>query len=229
MTIFRPYPLAAILIAVIVITGFWPSYFGLILSGDLDVAPLVHVHNAVFLGWIALLFLQASLVAGGRTDLHKKTGVWGIFLGSLVVVVGVTVVMNRVARGIAEGHLEKAQQFMLIPLTDMLLFAGFFIAAVTYRKRPKIHKCLMLLATVALLDAPVSRIAFLGDPAPPAVFMLVWFSPIILLIAADLVKNRKIPWLYVMGLAVLVLSGVRMPLSQTEAWLSIARVLTGSG
>ncbi|NOR21040.1 MAG: hypothetical protein GQ538_13240, partial [Xanthomonadales bacterium] len=62
---FRPYQLATIMIAIIVIAGFWPSYYGLILSGSLDVAPLVHIHNAVFLGWVVLLFLQASLVSLG--------------------------------------------------------------------------------------------------------------------------------------------------------------------
>ena len=85
MKTFRPYQLATILIAIIVITGFWPSYYGLILSGSLDVAPFVHLHNAVFLGWVGLLFLQASLVSGGRTDLHRKTGILGVVLGFLVL------------------------------------------------------------------------------------------------------------------------------------------------
>lgn len=228
MKTFRPYQLATILIAIIVISGFWSSYYGLILSGSLDVAPFVHLHNAVFLGWVALLFLQASLVSGGRTDLHRKTGILGIILGFLLIVVGVEVVLNRVARGIAEGHLEKAQQFMLIPLTDMLMFAGFFIAAVIYRTKPSTHKRLMILATVSLLDAPISRMGFLGDPAPPAVFMLVWFSPVLLLLIVDFVQKRKVSWIYVIGLVLLVLSGLRIPISQTEAWLSIARVLTGS-
>jgi hypothetical protein len=34
---FRPYQLATILIASIVIVGFWPSYYGLMFSGNLDV------------------------------------------------------------------------------------------------------------------------------------------------------------------------------------------------
>lgn len=228
MKIFRPYQLATILIAIIVITGFWPSYYGRVFSGVPDVGSLVHIHSAVFLGWVALLFLQASLVAGGRTDIHRKTGVFGVFLGSMLLVVGVMVVLHRVATGIAEGHLEKALSFMLIPFTDLLMFAGFFITAVIYRTKPKIHKRLMILATVALLGAPISRMGFLGDPQPPAVFMLVWFSPIFFLMIVDVVQKRKIPWVYITGLLLLVLSGVRIPISHTEAWLSVARLITGS-
>ncbi len=228
MKTFRPYQLATILIAILVIVGFWPSYYGKVFDGVTDVAPLVHVHSAVFLAWVAFLFLQASLVNAGRTDIHRKTGVFGILLGSTLLVVGVMVVLNRVTIGIADGQVEKALPFMLIPLTDLLLFAGFFISAVLFRTKPSTHKRLMMLATVALLDAPISRMGFLGDPQSPALFMLVWFSPILFLLVVDVVQKRKTPWLYVTGLLVLVVSGVRVPISHTEAWLSVARLITGS-
>jgi len=228
MKSFRPYQLATILIASIVIVGFWPSYYGLVFSGNLDVAPLVHIHNAVFMGWIVLLFLQATLVSIGRTSTHRKTGVFGIILGTTLLVVGVMVVLKRVAIGIADGHVEKALPFMLIPLTDLLLFTGFFVTAVIFRTKPSTHKRLMILATVALLGAPISRTGFLGEPQSPALFMLVWFSPILLPLIVDVVQKRKTPWVYVTGLLILVLSGVRIPISHSEAWLSVARLITGS-
>jgi hypothetical protein len=48
---------------------------------------------------------------------------------------------------------------VIIPLGDMVLFAGFFIPAVIYRRRPEIHKRLMLLATTALLFAAAGRMS----------------------------------------------------------------------
>ncbi len=228
MTKFRPYLVTGILIAIIVIVGFWPSYFGLIMAGTLDVAPIVHLHTFIFLGWVTLLIIQTSLVAIGRTDLHRKLGAFGIVLGIALIVMGIVVTLNRVAIGIEAGHVLKAQQFMLIPLTDIILFSGFFIAAVINRKTPEIHKRLMLIATVALLDTPVSRMKYLGEPLNPALFLLIWFVPLFFLLIADFVQTRKITWLYVFGLVILLISGLRVPISQTEAWLSVARLITGS-
>jgi hypothetical protein len=223
----KPYLLSGIIILSIVVVGFWPSYFGLIFSGNLEAGFVVHLHNAVFLGWVLLLIVQASLVAKNRTDLHKKLGVFGIFLGVLIVIVGVITTLNKVSMGIADGFAVEARQFLLIPLTNMLLFAGFFGAAVYYRKKPKTHKRLMMLATISMLDAPISRMAFLGEPQNPALLMLVWFTPLLVLAISDWMQNRKIPWLYVSGFLILMLSGIKIPLSQSDAWMSIAKLITG--
>jgi hypothetical protein len=224
----KPYFWAGLLVLIIVLTGFWPSYFGLILQGTLNVGPLVHLHTAVFLGWVLLLIFQASLVANGQTKLHKKLGIFGIFLGLMVIVLGVMTTLNKVAGGIADGDVLEAQQFMLIPLTNMLLFAGFFASAIYYRSNPATHKRLMILATVSMLDAPISRVVIQGEPLNPVLFLLVWFLPILFLLAVDFVQKRKISWIYVIGILILLISGLRMPISQTDAWLAIAKVLSGS-
>ena len=228
MNLSKPYPWAGLIIFIIVLLGFWPTYYGPILAGGYEASLMIHFHNVVFMGWVLLLVTQTSLVASQRTDLHKKLGKFGIFLGVLVIVLGVATTLAKVSKGIADGHALEAQQFMLIPLTNMLLFSGFFSAAVIKRGKPQTHKCLITLATVSMLDAPISRMAFLGEPQNPGLLMLVWFLPIFFLLAADYIQKRKVTWLYVTGLVILLASGLRMPLSQTDAWLSIARIITGS-
>ena len=56
---------------------------------------------------------------------------------------------------------ERAAGFVLITMGDMVLFGSLFIAAVIYRRKPEIHKRLMLAATVALLFAAVGRLPLL--------------------------------------------------------------------
>src|SRR5579872_3350000 len=57
--------------AVMLYVGFLPSYFGR--SAALpSLSPLYQLHGALFTAWIALLVVQASLVAGRRTDIHRK-------------------------------------------------------------------------------------------------------------------------------------------------------------
>ena len=117
--------------------------------------------------------------------------------------------------------------FLLIPLTDMLVFPLFVAAAMWNRHRPETHKRLMLLATLSLLAAAVARLPTALAAAGP----LFYFGVVDLLILAgvvyDLVTRRKVHPVYVWGgLALLASQVVRVALSGTSAWLTVATWLT---
>lgn len=120
-----------------VITGFWPSYFGTLLSGDVTRPLVMHLHGAVFTGWMALLFLQVGLVAAGRVRLHRQVGRLGIGYGVLVFVMGVIVTFAAPVMHVRAGEwtVDRAAGFLLLPIGDMILFAGFFGAAIAFRDR----------------------------------------------------------------------------------------------
>jgi len=67
----------AIAAALTVFIGFAPTYY---LGNFFDARPvstLVHIHGVVSTSWILLFVAQTSLVAAGRTDLHRRLGVAG--------------------------------------------------------------------------------------------------------------------------------------------------------
>jgi hypothetical protein len=49
---------------------------------------IFYVHGVAFTAWIVLLVVQASLVAGGRTELHRKMGPFSAVLAVAMVVLG---------------------------------------------------------------------------------------------------------------------------------------------
>jgi hypothetical protein len=121
----------------------------------------------------------------------------------------------------------------------MVLFAGFFIAAIANIQRPEAHKRLMLLATITLLQAAMARIFFvlitgggpglrpgLGPP-PPLDIGLVPSLITELLIVAGLVydwrtRGRPHPvWLIGAAITTAVIL-LRGPLSGTQGWLAFA-------
>ena len=55
------------------------------------------------------------------------------------------------------GEVAAAQAQLLGPLLDMLVFAPLFAAAIYYRRKPELHKRLMIVATTSLLIAAVGR------------------------------------------------------------------------
>jgi hypothetical protein len=225
MRIYVPAGAVAMLIAV---AGFWPTYFGPLLAGTLQTLPMIHIHAAVFVGWILLVIAQAALAATGKWALHVKIGHIGMVYGLLLILVGVATGFTLFAARIAAGHIQEAQDRLFVPLTDMLVFAPFLGAAWIYRRRPEVHKRLIIVATTILLIAAVHRMAFLGGRPPPIPqLMLVWLAPISLGMACDFIRHRLVHPVYLLGIgAIVFLKFGRVPLFKSEAWNIFAGWLT---
>jgi hypothetical protein len=117
---------------------------------------IIHVHGAVFSLWIVLLIAQTSLVTAGRVDLHRRLGVLGFGLASLMVILDLWAATNSLPRG--NGFLgATAASFYVIPVTDILTFAVLVFAAFRARFQPAAHKRLIIVATIALLGAAIAR------------------------------------------------------------------------
>jgi len=212
----------ALFMVAIVLVGFWPSYFGPALRGNIARPLVVQLHGIVFVGWMALLVVQVAVAARGHVVLHRRIGQWGIAYGGLVLLMGLAVGLAAPVIHVNAGEWtrDRGAGFLLTTLGDMVLFGSFFGAAVWYKSRPEIHKRLMVAATVALLFAAVGR---MGLEQSPALFELVWLSPLFAGIAYDWVARRRVHPAYVVGLVGLFVGSMRVLLEDSEVWLVIGR------
>jgi FtsH-binding integral membrane protein len=205
-----------------VFVGFARTYY---LAGVFR-APLpsltIHLHGAAFSCWILLLVTQTSLVAAGRTDIHRRLGIAGFLLASLMVVLGVLAATDSLAR--AAGPTGRdAKFFYIVPLTDMLIFATLILFAFRARRNPQAHKRLLMVATIGLSIAAIARwpIAFLSRNAVMAALLSYIF--LIFLVAYDLWTSRKIhrATLWAGGFLIFV-QQIRIPIGKTAAWHAVA-------
>ncbi|HKS58212.1 MAG TPA: hypothetical protein VJS12_23150 [Steroidobacteraceae bacterium] len=222
------YLSAGLLVTLIAFVGFWPSYFGPLLAGTLAKTQVIHVHAVVQVVWLALLMTQIALAATGRTRLHMRLGKWVFAWGLVVIIVGLVLSFEIFAGYIAAGDAPTGQRRMFAFLRDMLFFTPFLIAGWFYRRRPEVHKRLMLTAATILLLPAVSRMTFLGPPPQPVwIFMLVWPIPIYILMIYDYATRRLIHPVYVIGVLAMLAMRVMLPLRTTEAWLTVSGWLVG--
>jgi hypothetical protein len=213
-----------LLVTAIAFVGFWPTYFGPLFAGTVDKLPVIHLHAAVYVGWLAIFIAQATFAATRRMDLHVKLGNFGIGYGVLVIVMGVTAAISMFAVRVHAGQVEDAAGRLVAPLSDMVFFTPLFAAAVWLRRRPEIHKRLMIVATTVLLVAAVGRMTFVGRPWP---MLLVWSSPLLLGATYDIVRRRAIPWIYVLGVGVICARAFgTAPVRESAVWHEFTAWLT---
>lgn len=211
------------LLSAMVLLGFWPYFSGLA-TGQARTYGIVHLHAAVFAGWLALLFAQSLLVFRRRTDLHRQLGRFGIAYGGLLLLLGLAVSVAAPVLNVRDGRstLDEAAAFLLLPLGDMLLFAGFFAAAISYRRQKELHKRLMVLAAITLVFPAVARFAFAFGPAA---VLAAWLLPLVIAMGHDYRTRGRVERVYLLGLIVLAVAFSRIWLMDTAAWRGIGRTI----
>lgn len=212
----------ALLMLATVFVGFAPSYY---LAGLMR-APLpstiVHIHGAVFSCWILLLVVQNSLAFAGRVDIHKRLGLAGFVLASLMIVIGDWVAADRLAHGTTRPGFDP-YSFYIIPATDVLIFAGMIFFAYRLRSDSGSHKRLIYIATTSLLIAAIARWPWSVVHRSPPRAALLTYAFLLLLAAYDLWSTRRVHRVTLRASAVLILiQQIRLPVGKTAAWHAFA-------
>ncbi len=213
--------------------GFAPTYWLPMASGKLPPMPAVHFHGLLFFAWTLYFVFQSWLAASGQVMRHRTTGMIGVSLATAMTISGFLVAVNTMKRSAALGLADEGIAFAIVPLSGILFFAVIFTLAIANVRRPEIHKRLMLLAGISLLDAAVARwfLTFLAPPGavgPPPVPVTIppAFVAYLLLVAAMIydwrTRGRPHPVYVYGGIALVAVKLLNWPISTTAAWHSFA-------
>jgi hypothetical protein len=208
-----------------VFVGFAPTYYLRGYFRDVPLSPLVHLHGLVFTCWILLFFAQTVLIASGRIEVHRRLGVFGAGLAALLVIVGLSTAVAFARRNLPTGG-TGILEFLATPFGDMLAFAICVAAGIWYRNSPETHKRLMLVATIGLLGAAISRWPFKIMQTGPVPFFIVTDLFVVAGACYDLWSRRSIHPAYIWsGLLLICSQPLRLAIGRTDAWLAFARFL----
>ncbi len=163
----RAFFLAFAIVAIAAVAGGFLPRLSTIFSGERQWPPFpVHVHAALFYGWIALLTTQVLLVRSGNVALHKRLGWGGLGLAVAMVGVGAWMAVTMAGWHLAQGS-DRALGFLPVPLMDLVVFAVLVGWAALRRRDASTHKRLMLLGTTQLLGAGFGRMNLYAMPPTP--------------------------------------------------------------
>lgn len=137
------------------LAGFIPDMLANLHKGH-GYHPLVHLHAASAVAWMALLTWQAALVRRGELAAHRRNGrKLGLWLAAAVSISALTSLWVTSRIGVVDGSLQ-------LPVlawrgTNMMAFTVLTAAAFVRIDRPDVHKRLVLLGAFAVVDVGFAR------------------------------------------------------------------------
>lgn len=220
------YVIVSVVALAIVIGGFSLTYLvPVATSSTFSLRPMVHAHGLMYFAWMFLFILQPVLVRVGSTSLHRKVGVGGFVLAAGMVIIGLMTAITGTKLNspvLTEGGLT-AKEFLIVPITDMILFTLYLAVALGKLRNFEAHKRLMILATLSILPAAVGRIGGLLEISNFLFILLIQHSILYAGVIFDLVTRRKIHPVYIWGgLLLVAVHLARFPLAATDLWGAIA-------
>jgi hypothetical protein len=238
------YPFMAALFVVTAVVGFGPTSLALLATVEAGQRPplplILHVHAACMVAWLLLLLVQTSLVATGRTPLHRTLGFAALVVAPAVVaaMIGVTLSTWRTIASLGPSAGPEFMQSIagasniLLEQTRSVVFFALFVgwALVVRRKDPETHKRMMILATLMPLGAAITRIEWLPTTMPGSyvsqyAYLLLWLAPALI---HDIIRRGAVHRAYVIGIAlVLPFAVVSQLLWGSDWWVATAPRLMG--
>lgn len=198
------FPVLAFAISATAILGFSFTYMGPLMTGSYpQVSWATHAHGIVYLAWCVFLPIQASLPASGMFPVHKALGLTSPVLVAAMAFTGLLTISVRVQEALSGEGSEFWKAFSIPITAGLVLFLGFYIAALLNRSRPDWHKRLMIVAAATVIAAGTWRIivaafGFVDWSMPAAVASTKLF--IVAGMIHDLVARRSIHPAYWIGL-----------------------------
>ena len=225
---------AAITMLAIMVAGFHPYYLrGEGMAGrriSPQLATLVFVHGAAMTAWLMLFLAQSLLVPARKLRIHMKLGWGGIAIAFVAACTCFMLAVESVRPVPASPFWGMAyRQFLLVMLIEVALFTLFVLAGVLYRSRPKIHKAMMLLASLSILAGATVRMpvlfAVFGEAGWPGIFGPVFVLGALFLLARSFLAGATDRWLAA-GYAVMVTVYIAAcKVAVSDAWDGLARAM----
>jgi hypothetical protein len=223
------YLVSGCLMLLIVAMGFQHFYLhGAASDGSpvtQQIVPLVFLHGILMTTWIIAFVVQSSLIVSGNRKLHMTLGVSGAVLAGLLVVVGITTAIASVHYN-PDGYKEiwgarRFLSFMLVNISGFAVMAGI---GLIYRRRPEVHRPMMLLATLFVAGpAGFFRIPAISGPIMGAIHTIIapWIPMLVLgalLLVLKSIMTRSWDGYLAKGFAGVILACVLQYVVSGSAW-----------
>lgn len=198
------------------------------------IKTLLILHGTAMAMWMLLSLVQPLLIVGNSRRVHMALGKVGAVIALCVFILGLKLGIESTRVNPPDMRLWglSPKQFMAVPIISITIFAAFVTAGILNRRRPEVHRAMMLLATLAAMPAALDRIDAIKNLYSGTIFGTIfgpYFSTLVVAVIFLGVKwllQRKLDKYYALGCVVLIVSSALIvQLATTGAWDKFASFL----
>ena len=176
------------------------------------------------------------LVATGHVAFHRRLGFAAAFVLALMIPLGYIATVTMVQRGFdlsgdqtkPGGSLDVAGA-SIFNFGYLLTFTILAAGAICFRRRPAIHKRLMLFANIELMGAPIAHLWATWTTLTPVALMIPFSFFLVAAVARDYLAEKRIHPLTV-GLTLILFAAQPIDgilIGPSPAWHQVVAWLTG--
>lgn len=140
-------------LVIIVLLGFWPSYFSGFFSGTNAYSFYFHFHACMMSIWIGMLIIQPILIRKKKLRIHKLIGKVSYIVMPLLFVSILLLVHSR----IKGSEREDLGLSIFVPFKDLLILGTTYIIAIRYKHNLQIHARAMIATGIVFIEPALSR------------------------------------------------------------------------
>lgn len=213
-------------IFIIVVIGFFKSYFGLI-PDFINVDATMHFHGMVLTTWFGLLIVQPILIRKKQFQVHRLLGKSSYVLVPIIIYSMIIITKHMYVREGSTSMTEKERLAdLFLPLSQMVAFAILYILAMINKKKTPFHLRYIIACSLVLLSPGLERIPiyWFGQPEQQSTLFAFVISDLILigLIFYDKKNKTKKYNPFIISLSLLLVAHISYALiPMTDFWQTI--------
>lgn len=171
---------------ILVIIGFWPTYFSKFFDGTANFSQYFHFHAVTAVLWLLLLIVQPMLIRTKKFRTHRLIGKFSYILVPILFISIILLAHFRL-----NPDTENLAWRVWIPFKDLFIFSFGFGVAIRYRKTVAIHARGMVVAGMALIEPTMVRMVVnvFGIEQPLGYYLGI--APIYIILIILIIKERN--------------------------------------
>jgi uncharacterized membrane protein YozB (DUF420 family) len=139
--------------------GFYKPYFALIPHFDPSITPLVQIHAALLMSFVALLIAQPLLIRYRQRTWHRRLGKATYFLMPPLIASCVGVIFKEYDEAFAHSlSVQASLKAVFSDSAQVILLLLFYALAIINRRNIPVHMRYMIAVVLTLAPAAIARI-----------------------------------------------------------------------
>ena len=193
------------ILVLLVILGFWPTYFSKYVDGTANFNMYFHFHGLMASLWILLLIVQPILIKKKKLPLHRKIGKLSYIILPLFFLSVILLKHHRIDGQITENMGAR----LGLQTKDLVIIGIMFTIAIVNKHNMQIHARAMIATGIVFIEPALGR--FLGIvifPDNPMIGFFVTIGIVYALLIWLIFLERKQSsgrWIFPLGICLYLL------------------------